>query len=597
MSGLLFSFVPAAEALSHNLIRASIHGAAFVLLIWIMCRLLPRIPASVKCTLWWLAALKLLVVLAWVEPVPLRVLPAVAEHSTPAILLLGGQSDTAVEPDSEKAAPAGDAWAPAAVALWAAIAALLSLTLTLRVRKTQKIVRRAAPASPEVGALAAELSALLGLRRPPAVRISEAVDTPLVTGYSRHVVLLPADRFDTLSNADRRMALCHELMHLRRRDPWLALIPALAERIFFFHPLAHFAAREYGLSREAACDAAVLRRLRAQPVDYGRLLLTMGVAREARHLSAAGAPHSYSTLKRRIMMLGDTTPTGRATRLAALTAILVAVSAVLPIRFVARPVQGPGAAPPAPSAAALVYAAAPNIVAPPAHASPAQLSSAASKSTRELVYVFFGDGTQRMMSGSETDTARAEQFGRQGERMVWFRHDGHEYIVRDPAALRDIESALQPINQCAGQQQETGARQAQIAMKQAAASMEQAQNRAQHADLVAQHAALLSDLEARQAKLAASGQDRSASAAQELEKVNLELQLATYRMSVASNLENAQTQRISATVDQLREQMEALRKDMDALNRRMKEVSATVETNLARLFERAIATGAAAKVR
>ena len=75
------------------------------------------------------------------------------------------------------------------------------------------------------------------------------------------------------------MALAHELMHVRRRDVLLGCIPALAERLYFFHPLARLAAREYVIAREAACDAAVVRALDVPADDYGRLLLRLGVTR------------------------------------------------------------------------------------------------------------------------------------------------------------------------------------------------------------------------------------------------------------------------------------------------------------------------------
>ena len=99
------------------------------------------------------------------------------------------------------------------------------------------------------------------------------------------------------------MALCHELAHMKRGDVWLGCVPAAAERIFFFHPLAHLAAREYVFWREAACDAAVLAALDAAPQSYGRLLLDLGVSRQRATLAAAGAAWSFSNLRRIIVML------------------------------------------------------------------------------------------------------------------------------------------------------------------------------------------------------------------------------------------------------------------------------------------------------
>lgn len=66
---------PVLEALR----RASLHGAVAIAAVWIVCRLFPRLPASLRCGLWWLACLKLVVALAWVEPIPLAVLPAASE--------------------------------------------------------------------------------------------------------------------------------------------------------------------------------------------------------------------------------------------------------------------------------------------------------------------------------------------------------------------------------------------------------------------------------------------------------------------------------------------------------------------------------------
>src|SRR3990170_3363684 len=100
-----------------------------------------------------------------------------------------------------------------------------------------------------------------------------------------------------------------ELAAHPRGDPALGCVPALAERIFFFHPLVRLAAREYAFWREAACDAAVLTALGTMPQAYGRLLLDLGVAQPPATLSAAGAAWSFSNLKRRIVMLNQpTTP-------------------------------------------------------------------------------------------------------------------------------------------------------------------------------------------------------------------------------------------------------------------------------------------------
>jgi beta-lactamase regulating signal transducer with metallopeptidase domain len=61
-----------------SLFRACWQGSLFILAVWGLCRLFPRVPASWRCGLWWLACLKPLVALFWVVPLTLFTLPAVS---------------------------------------------------------------------------------------------------------------------------------------------------------------------------------------------------------------------------------------------------------------------------------------------------------------------------------------------------------------------------------------------------------------------------------------------------------------------------------------------------------------------------------------
>jgi hypothetical protein len=145
--------------------------------------------------------------------------------------------------------------------------------------------------------------------------------------------LIPADaRF---ASEDLHMALCHELMHIRRRDLVLGWVPALAERLFFFHPLARFAAREYVTAREAACDAAVVRALGIAPDAYGQLLVRLGIGRSDPSLAAGGAPASMSSLRRRLDMLQRSPLTGNSRRIA-WALVVVAILAMIPFRLAAK---------------------------------------------------------------------------------------------------------------------------------------------------------------------------------------------------------------------------------------------------------------------
>ena len=157
----------------------------------------------------------------------------------------------------------------------------------------------------------------------------------MLVGLFRPRIVVPRARFDALTAREQRMALCHELAHQRRADLWLGIVPALAERIFFFHPLARLASREYLVAREAACDADVVRAIGVSAQDYGQLLLTLGVAPVGARFAAAGTSRTFSNLKRRILMLGLPTPTRKVQAAGWLLTGLAAL-ALVPVQLVGR---------------------------------------------------------------------------------------------------------------------------------------------------------------------------------------------------------------------------------------------------------------------
>ena len=94
-------------------------------------------------------------------------------------------------------------------------------------------------------ALCAQRARALGLRRCPPLFVCADIASPQVNGLRQPVVLLPA--VHAMTPAESAMAIAHELAHLRRGDLWLGWLPAIAGRLFFFHPLVRWAMREYAL--------------------------------------------------------------------------------------------------------------------------------------------------------------------------------------------------------------------------------------------------------------------------------------------------------------------------------------------------------------
>jgi beta-lactamase regulating signal transducer with metallopeptidase domain len=335
-------------------------GALAAVAVWLVCRS-GRIPARVRCWLWWAISVRLLVGLVPIEGVPLYVLPAaratreagpispksplspmrVPRYEVPAARTEPGLRDAPSLLSSPTIAPANTpsvapfAWLLLAWLVGVAICLVRSARQCLAVRR---LVCRARPAGNGHARTVldrlledAEVRGTVDLREHPAVR------SPLVAGVRRPVILLPPDAVSSLSPDELRVALAHEVVHLRRRDLLFSVLPGLAQAVFFFHPFAWLAAREHRLALEAACDLDALRLTGVPISDYGRLLLRFAGGAECRTAAALGAASSFRILERRLTLL-RTAPSypSRASRLAAGLALVVVAGLVIPWRLEAQ---------------------------------------------------------------------------------------------------------------------------------------------------------------------------------------------------------------------------------------------------------------------
>jgi beta-lactamase regulating signal transducer with metallopeptidase domain len=456
-----------------TLLSASIDGAVLVAIVWAVTHVV-RLSPAIRTVLWWCVAAKFVLALAWPTPITIPILPAAVP--APAIerqvsvaddvmSKVGARVGTRVgarvssrlasrlAPDSDIALLSAIGqplhalreWGSWALIAWVSGLILMAYVASRRWRETRAMVRAAVPAARELQEQAAALGQRLGLRRVPDVRVSGEIATPLVTGFVRPVVILPADRVSLLTTREVELTLCHELLHVKRADLWFGFVPALAERLFFFHPLVQFASREYSLAREAACDAAVVETLDAAPREYGHLLLALGVSRP-QTATAAGAAQSFQHFKRRIAMLQDVPSRSDRSRVIAATVVALALVAIVPLRLGARPSPAPqltserGTSVPrsAQSSGDVSQPVVLEVEQPrPLHVAQEPRGS----SDSDVRFVLLREDKQAAMSGSRDDERRARSYQRNGEPLLWFYRDGHEYVVRDRDVVRQVEDA------------------------------------------------------------------------------------------------------------------------------------------------------------
>jgi len=98
---------------------------------------------------------------------------------------------------------------------------------------------------------------IMPLRGKSEFFVSSDIRGPATYGFIRSTILLPQD-FEDLDAGSKLSILCHELIHVRRRDWLFGLSEQLIAAFFWFHPAVSWLVQRIELSREQLVDREVL---------------------------------------------------------------------------------------------------------------------------------------------------------------------------------------------------------------------------------------------------------------------------------------------------------------------------------------------------
>jgi len=217
--------------------------------------------------------------------------------------------------------------------IWSLGAAVALLPLLVGMYAVRRLTRRARPfTDPAWLQLLRAGAAQFALRRPLALLRSSPDTVPMMSGWLRPALLLPAGA-DAWPASRRRLVLLHELAHVKRADYLSQILAHLAAAIYWFNPLAWLALYCLRRERERACDDLVLNTgFRAS--DYAQHLLEIARgARGAAFCSIAAVPMARPTnLEGRVRAILDARRNRRGvTRPSALLAVLAVAAIAIPL--------------------------------------------------------------------------------------------------------------------------------------------------------------------------------------------------------------------------------------------------------------------------
>jgi beta-lactamase regulating signal transducer with metallopeptidase domain len=269
-----------------------VHGTALALLTGLaVATVLRRARPALVAALWIIVLLKFLVPVGPRTDLSLstaleRVLPSSAG---------AGEASAAVQPVApDEIAPAAQTdrplpWLAAGLAaLYVAGVVFAASRLVAGQRALRRRLHHLPLADAEVTSAIERAAEILRLRRAPMARIDRRATGPYLVGALRPVLVLPA--WLAPSAPAWWAGVLHELAHVKRRDPLLALLAAAVSCLFWFWPPVAWARRSLDRAREMACDEWALDRGPLGAIDYAHFLVEVATRR--------GQPHAGMALLR-----------------------------------------------------------------------------------------------------------------------------------------------------------------------------------------------------------------------------------------------------------------------------------------------------------
>jgi beta-lactamase regulating signal transducer with metallopeptidase domain len=134
-----------------------------------------------------------------------------------------------------------------------------------------------------------------------AVKLAESpyINTPMVIGYLKPMILIPVGMISGLSTEELETIFIHELAHIRRHDYLINLFQSFMEMVFFFNPFIWTLSNHLRKEREYCCDDIVITQ-HGSSLAYAHALARLEEVRLSNNAFALGLAENKNVLLDRI---------------------------------------------------------------------------------------------------------------------------------------------------------------------------------------------------------------------------------------------------------------------------------------------------------
>lgn len=149
----------------------------------------------------------------------------------------------------------------------------------------------------------AKLAAQLSIKRLVQIAESTRIHSPMVIGFLKPMILIPAGMLSGLTTEQVEAILIHELAHIKRHDYFINILQSVIEIILFFNPFVWTLSAVIRREREYCCDDAVITKQKNK-LAYVHALASLEEARISKNalaMSLAGNKNELLTRIKRIM--------------------------------------------------------------------------------------------------------------------------------------------------------------------------------------------------------------------------------------------------------------------------------------------------------